>query len=693
MNKKKWLYGAILGAFLGACSDSSSTSSAVEEVCDYDTASGYYFCKDENGNYSYAILPDGTTQEITTPDSAVTLPLDSATTIPTCTDLEPAFYLNNIAYYVENDLTFYYDASCNPVYLVEAEIPNSSGVESSSSQIESTLESSSSQQVIPQSSSAAVIYNPNGSEKTIIFSDAGVELGDTSCIEVTGTTVKITCGGDYYLSGNSSNFQVMVAASDTDKVYLYLNNLSLASSDAPIYVQNADKTFLMLIDGTTNTFTDASSRTTTYTKADGTLDTTSACIYAKDDLTIKGNGTLEVTGNYNNGIHTSNDIRIKDVPQIKITAKNHGIKGKGSVNIDGGVFNITTTEGDAIKSDEGETEGYVADKGYVQINGGEFNLTVGDDGIQAYNYVFIQDSISTPIINIKTGSGASTNSSTTSEASLKGIKGDSLVLINAGLIDINAADDGIHSNSTVRINGGDITIAASDDAIHGDVLFELNNGKINVTTCYEGFEAYTLNINGGVTSVIARDDAWNAAGGTDNTSSSTDNFRPGGGNSGSSSGIMNINGGYHYVKTPSGDTDGIDSNGDININGGVIVIEAGNNIIDIGGSVNYTAGIMLGFGKTNEGVPSAGNPTCFSSVSANTRFSVVSNSTVLSTFTTKQGGSTGIYINSNSGTFYTAGTYTPGTETFFGYGEGGSLNGGSQMNSSTCSSSGMGGGW
>ncbi len=695
----KILFAFSISISIIACGDNSSNSSSTDS-CSYDAISNTYFCKDENGDYAYAILPDGTKQEITTLPDSQPDSLNDSTAQLTCTDLLPSFILNDIHYYVENEKTFYFDESCNQIFLTGTEVPSSADNAYSSQE---TI-SSSSQTVAISSSSVAISYNPNGTEKQIIFSNAGIEITNDSCLEITNTTVKITCAGQYYLSGNSDNFQIMVSANDSDKVYLYLNNLTLSSTDAPIYVQNADKTFLMLIDGTTNTLADASSRTTTYTKTDGTPDTTNACIYSKDDLTFKGNGSLIIYGNYKNGIQSSNDIKIKDFPQVTITATNHGIKGKGSVEIEGGNFTINTTNGDAIKSDEGEDEGYIADKGYVQITGGNFNITAGDDGIQAYNYVFIADSNAVPSFEIKTGTGASaqtnsgsmgglwgeTSATTTDSTSLKAIKADSLVLINAGIFTINSADDAIHSNGTVRINGGDITIAATDDAIHGDVLFQLNGGKISVSQCYEGFEAYELEINGGETSVSASDDAWNAAGGTDNTSSG-DSFRPGQSNS-TSSGVIHIKGGYHYVKTGSGDTDGIDSNGDINITGGVLVIEAGGNIIDNNGSVNYTAGILLGMGKQIEGIPSSGNPKCFSSLSANTRFSVMSNGTVLSTFTATQSASTGIYVNSTTGDFYTGGTYSnPTIETFFGYGEGGSLSGQNQLSANTCSSSGMGG--
>ena len=92
----------------------------------------------------------------------------------------------------------------------------------------------------------------------------------------------------------------MVTASTEDKVYLYLNGLTLTSSDAPIYSQSSDKTFIVAVSGTINTLKDGNSRTNvySYTKDGETkTDTTGAVIYAKDDLTIKGSGTLNVTGN------------------------------------------------------------------------------------------------------------------------------------------------------------------------------------------------------------------------------------------------------------------------------------------------------------------------------------------------------------------------------------------------------------
>ncbi len=97
---------------------------------------------------------------------------------------------------------------------------------------------------------------------------------NNNCIEVTNGITKITCGGDYYFSGSRTEGQILVESADLNNVYLYLQGLILSNStDAPLYVRNAEKVLLVLADNTVNTFTDGKERTVFY---DG--DTTKACI-------------------------------------------------------------------------------------------------------------------------------------------------------------------------------------------------------------------------------------------------------------------------------------------------------------------------------------------------------------------------------------------------------------------------------
>ena len=350
------------------------------------------------------------------------------------------------------------------------------------------------------------------SEDPVISFDNGTTTieNDNGCITLKEKVISLYCGGNYQLTGKSSDNQVIVNAGSTDKVYLYLNELQLASAtDAPLYVQNAEKVFLMLVDGTKNSLEDAATRTQSYTKANGTNDTTNATVYAKDDLTIKGSGDLTVTGNYNNGIQCSNDLRIRDLPGITVTAKNHAIKGKGSVTIEGGYFTLTATNGDGIKSDEGEDENTITEnKGIVVITGGEFEINAGDDGIQAFNYIFVADSTSIPLINV-TSKG-------------KGIVTDNRIYINGGITNVTSTDDGLHSNLNIYINGGLTTISAGDDGIHADSTLRISDGSVNITKAVEGIEAFYIRAEGGMTATVASDDAWNAAGGSADANSQSD---------------------------------------------------------------------------------------------------------------------------------------------------------------------------
>ena len=321
-------------------------------------------------------------------------------------------------------------------------------------------------------------------------------------------------------------------------------------------------------------------------------------IYAKTDLKLKGSGTLVVTGNYNNGIHTSKDLTIQK-ETLKVTGYNNAIKGNNSVTISSGVVHAYSVTGDGIKTEDSDVSSSGNQKGTVTINGGTVYVNALHDAVDAsYDVVVDQVDETIPtVITLKTGTKSSTYSSSTFKAdSEKGLKATNSITINNGDITIAASDDAIHANygttlgnslkgtGNILVNGGTIKIASGDDGIHSDNTLTINGGTIYVTNASEGFEANYYVINGGKSYIYGTDDGVNC---------STKSF---------SNCSFTMNDGYLDVAVSSGDTDGIDSNGNFTLNGGVIITRGssgtGSNMstgLDVDGTCSITGGTLIAF--------------------------------------------------------------------------------------------------
>jgi hypothetical protein len=436
---------------------------------------------------------------------------------------------------------------------------------------------------IPALGDAVAIGLADGNSR-ITGDSAGISIDNTNNV------ITITAEGVYALSGSISDGQVIV---DVDKtVNLILNGVNITSSkSAPLALFGKKKKIITLAAGTQNTLSDAAEYTGFY-NSDG--DEPNGALFSKKALTINGSGSLTVQGNYNNGISCKDNLKILG-GTITVSATNNALKGNDSVVIKGGHLNISSLA-DGIKSDS-EDEGV----GYVYIGGdAALSMSSAEDGIQAYRAVHILD---TPVVNIRSGGGA-TNKTTgyNGTASCKGIKSDLDLLIEGGTITLNCLDDAIHSNNAVLISGGTFSINTDDDAIHGDSLAVINGGNISIAKSYEGIEAAKVVINGGVINLTASDDGINAA---DGTAAANPNpmQRPGqpgqGGASANTNCAITINDGRITVNAGG---DGIDSNGNVWIKGGSIVVHgptsSGNGALDSDGSFYIDGGTLIAAGAT-----------------------------------------------------------------------------------------------
>ena len=439
-------------------------------------------------------------------------------------------------------------------------------ISSSSNTIPGNITSSASNSN-PGNNEAGDDENDNEDARTLNGSQILLKLAGTSatvennngCVDIADKSATITCPGAYYVTGEASDFQVVVNTPAADKegnTGIYLYNAKIKSSNSPILVKNADKAVIHLVKGTTNVLEDGNGNHA-FTNVGGKQDTSKAVIYSKDDMNIKGAGKLTVTAKFMNGIQSTNDLKIKN-GDITVTAPENGIKGKGSLHISGGILNITAQKGDGLESNEcvenndGSFKDTVATKGIVKITGGNITIKAGDDGIDAANYILVNDSTEEAKIKVT--------------ATSKGLVAEKFIYVDGGTLDVTSDNDALHTHWQIYMNGGNVTVNAKDDGVHADSALYLKGSTVNVVTAKEGLEAYRIFAEDGVTSVFATDDGWNAAGGPKDPNSQMAMF-------GESSGHIVISGGHHYISSKGNMVDGLDANGTAKMTGGVMIIE------------------------------------------------------------------------------------------------------------------------
>lgn len=402
---------------------------------------------------------------------------------------------------------------------------------------------------------------------------------DSDDVTIDGQTITITGEGTYLISGSLSNGSIVVNTDKSEKVQLILDNVSISNdSGAGIYVKQADKVFVTLAEGSTNQIV------STAFEADGDTNIDGA-IFAKDDLTLNGTGSLEITSAAH-GIVCKDDLVVTG-GTYTITSEKQGLSGKQSVRIADGTFTIESG-GDAIHSEDSDDDTL----GFVYIADGEFHLTATGDGISS-SYV---TQIDGGTYDITTGGGSANASTNNTQTSAKGIKSGNTVIINDGTFTVVSSDDSIHSNNDVAIYGGTLTLDSGDDGIHADSETLIVDGTVTIETSYEGIEGQSVEIQGGTIDVVSSDDGINAAGGSDQSSMN----RPGANDFAADEDcVIVISGGEINIDATG---DGIDSNGDLTVSGGTIYVtgssDNGNGALDYDGTATISGGTVIAAGMS-----------------------------------------------------------------------------------------------
>ena len=274
-----------------------------------------------------------------------------------------------------------------------------------------------------------------------MFSNKDKEVGydetTAKTIKLENKSITISQEGTYILSGSISNGQVIVDAPDTAKIRIILNGVNINNdTSAAIYVKKADKVFLTTAKGTTNTLSNKKEFVNT------TTEEINAVIYSKEDITLNGQGTLNINAVYGNGVVSKDDLVITS-GTYNINAANHGLRGKDSVKIADGIINVTAKK-DAIHGENNDD----ATKGYVYIGGGKLNLKSESDAIDT----------------------------------------TSILQVDGGQITITATDDAMHSEDRLIVKGGTINILQSEEGIEGKRV-DIKGGTINLKSNDDGINA------------------------------------------------------------------------------------------------------------------------------------------------------------------------------------------------------------
>lgn len=296
-------------------------------------------------------------------------------------------------------------------------------------------------------------FDESSATKITLSGDSASVSGSGAAAE--GSTVTISTAGTYIVSGNLTDGSITVTTSESDKVQIVLNGVKIASSSGlAIDIQSADTCFITLAEGTQNSLSDGSA----YASEDA-----NACIYATCDLTINGSGSLDVSGNYRHGVFSKDDLVVYG-GSINVSAVEDGLNGKDSVKIGAGDISIDSGA-DGVKSSKSTNP----EKGFVYVSGGSLSIDAEDDGIQAKTYLCIAGgSIEIDAADDALHSdleGALNGGSTTVRSGDDAFHCETKLEVNDGSFVAETCNEG-YETEWVVVNGGDTNICALDDAMN-----------------------------------------------------------------------------------------------------------------------------------------------------------------------------------------------------------------------------------
>ena len=304
---------------------------------------------------------------------------------------------------------------------------------------------------------------------------------------------------------------------------------------------------------------------------------------AKVQLVLNG---VNITNSDSPAIHVTSADKVF-VTTADGTTNTLSVTGTFATSADSNVDGVIFSKDDLVLNGQGtltisSSANGIVGKDDVKVTGGTYNITAGGHGIQGKDSVAIADGT----FSIKAGTDA-----------------------------IHSANDEDQTKGYVYIADGTFNLNADSDGIEGDAFVKIDGGTFDINAA-EGIEGTRVQINDGTTTINASDDGVNA------TSKST-----------AYAVALEINGGNLTVNMAQGDTDALDANGDLIINGGTVNLNAqfafdfdgkgelnGGTVYVNGEQITEIANSMMGGGGMGGGMHGGPNGS-FSGQAPNSGFS------------------------------------------------------------------------
>jgi trimeric autotransporter adhesin len=446
---------------------------------------------------------------------------------------------------------------------------------------------------------AAATINANGDpedQKATFFSEAHLVFSGSGSLAITGNGSEqhALCSDDQ-LELNGGTITVTKAAKDgihaNDGIAITSGTINVTASGDAI---DGDAGNISISGGTvttTNIADDVKGLT-----CDSTLDisggTINITVSGDQSKAIKSKQAMTLSGG-NITIHASGDAVLVASGSGYDPSYCTAIKSDAAITLSGALITITSTGkgGKAISSDSN-----------IEMTGGTVNITNSGNGVKYTNATGVSDAYVATCMSADVNIDILGGSLTTSNSGIagKGISADgaltigntgssptiqitttgSKVLISGSGPNANYAEaKAISIDGDVLIENGTITIASADDGIKSKASITINNANVSIANSIEGLEAPFITVNSGNVNLHSSDDAFNATHGN------------GGENNDGS--MLKITDGYVVANASGGD--GLDSNGNILITGGTIIVHGPQSAPEVGMDFNGTCNVNGGF--------------------------------------------------------------------------------------------------